>query len=589
MASFLDKLKINTALDEKVKLDLSSQHISTANFMQYNVAWTKELVPKEKISVNMQTFTRMDPLPVPTFGRAAINNRAFFVPFRTIFPAWNDFITDTRHSFNLAGSLAGSSQLVTKVPVIKNSTLVNLFFDATNELAEQISTAPTAAASADFVLGGTSYKFTALGRQFYKQLCSLGYAINWSQGDVTEYSALPLIALCKVYTDWYWPSAYQDDARLARMEAMYNFNSVTSATSTYSYQLTETVLKDIVAVLARGVNYDSDYFVSAWDNPLNPNSGNFSNIELTDITNSNTNTKIIAGDDAPQLTASSANPLTQYGLTALRALTDYMKRHQLVGAKALDRYLARFGVNLPAEKMNRSVYLGSQSQPIQIGDVTSTASTDYANLGNYAGKGMSYGDGNFEFETDEYGIMIIISSIVPKVGYYQGVDRNVMHVSKLDYYTPEFDNLGTQPITKNELWVTSNDSFVGNTYLGTEVFGFTPRYAEYKVGHDRLTGDFRAKQGSIGIASPSWHLMREIEVSNSADIVHGVGFVRGLDADQYSRIFYNDDLIENVDKFKVIYDFNVTSFSPMKSMFDTYDFEDKGKTVVEDVNGVKMN
>ena len=46
MASFLDKLKIKTAVDNHVGLDLSCQHISTANFMQMNVAWAKELVPK---------------------------------------------------------------------------------------------------------------------------------------------------------------------------------------------------------------------------------------------------------------------------------------------------------------------------------------------------------------------------------------------------------------------------------------------------------------------------------------------------------------------------------------------------------------
>ena len=45
----------------------------------------------------------------------------------------------------------------------------------------------------------------------------------------------------------------------------------------------------------------------------------------------------------------------------------------------------------------------------------------------------------------------------------------------------------------------------------------------------------------------------------------------------------------NTDKFNVIYNFNVVSYSPMKSLFDTYEFEDKGQRVTEDVNGVKMN
>ena len=126
----MDKMKLNSAVVEKTKLDLSSQHITTGNFMQFNVVWSKELVPTEKITINQETFARMDPLPVPTFGRANIKNRAFFVPFRTVFPAWNDFITDTKHTFNVYGTQYGHSIQVGSVPTIANSALYELYADA---------------------------------------------------------------------------------------------------------------------------------------------------------------------------------------------------------------------------------------------------------------------------------------------------------------------------------------------------------------------------------------------------------------------------------------------------------------------------
>ena len=107
MASFLDRFKIKTAMDDHSKLDLSCDHISTANFMQFNVAYSKELVPTEKIDIKMETFTRLLPMPVPTFGRARVNNRAFFVPYRTIFPGWNDFITDTVHVTTAGATFQG--------------------------------------------------------------------------------------------------------------------------------------------------------------------------------------------------------------------------------------------------------------------------------------------------------------------------------------------------------------------------------------------------------------------------------------------------------------------------------------------------
>ena len=134
MASFLDKIQVNTAIENRTKLDLGCDHITTANFMQYNVAWCKELVPKEKISVNMETFTRLNPMPVPTFGRAKINNRAFFVPFRTIFPAWNDFITDARHAY-----ADNVMREVSTVPLVSNASLVGMFTDPNKGYAQNVS------------------------------------------------------------------------------------------------------------------------------------------------------------------------------------------------------------------------------------------------------------------------------------------------------------------------------------------------------------------------------------------------------------------------------------------------------------------
>ena len=155
MASFLDKIKVNTAIDNRNKLDLGCDHITTANFMQYNVAWFKELVPNEKISVSMETFTRLNPMPVPTFGRAKINNRAFFVPFRTIFPAWNDFITDVRHTY--ANNVM---KTVDTVILLQNSVLRDYIISLSSPITGNV------AYDIDALEKGASkkYKLSAKGR-----------------------------------------------------------------------------------------------------------------------------------------------------------------------------------------------------------------------------------------------------------------------------------------------------------------------------------------------------------------------------------------------------------------------------------------
>jgi hypothetical protein len=74
-----------------------------------------------------------------------------------------------------------------------------------------------------------------------------------------------------------------------------------------------------------------------------------------------------------------------------------------------------------------------------------------------------------------------------------------------------------------------------------------------------------------------------------ANVVHGPGFALGKsDWTQYKRIFYNVNP-ETPDNFTVIHNFEIAAYAPMKALYDTYEFEDKGKKVTLDVNGVKMN
>lgn len=70
MASFLDKVKVNSALTERTKFDLGSQHITTADFMQFQPIFVREMSPTEKIDLNVEAFSRANAMPVPTFGRA---------------------------------------------------------------------------------------------------------------------------------------------------------------------------------------------------------------------------------------------------------------------------------------------------------------------------------------------------------------------------------------------------------------------------------------------------------------------------------------------------------------------------------------
>jgi hypothetical protein len=71
--------------------------------------------------------------------------------------------------------------------------------------------------------------------------------------------------------------------------------------------------------------------------------------------------------------------------------------------------------------------------------------------------------------------------------------------------------------------------------------------------------------------------------------VHSPQFISGgADFSQYKRIFYNDEA-DAPDNFTIIHNFEIAEYAPMKALYDSYEFEDKGKKVTLETNGVKMN
>lgn len=633
MAAFQDKFQVNTAITESTKMDLSCDFITTGDFFEVTPVYIKEMVPGEHIRIESEEFTRLQPLNVPTFGRGNINTRGFFVPMRTIMSQWNEFITDAPAvTGGLSTSTSPTMVVPSSVPVVNAELICEAFLRqtgvngypailslSTDSWGTNTTTAP---GTYDFKIDvqGTAYYITLnqQGRRVKKTLESLGYKVypkksvaagTYPNVPELRWSAMPLLSVAKVYVDWYINSAYgilyEDALWIQRMLNNVNPSSI-------DIQAPEVVRLLNFIVMA---NYDSDYFVSAWDNPVSPNPTAFiSNIVLPDVSMNDVYSSAKPGvyngtafgntDNTPaivSLTLANAavspavSRLTDYALTALKSLTDYMKRHQMVGVHAFDRYLARFGKGLSDEQLRRSKYLGAHKGSIQFGDIMQTTSDVESGLGlgKFAGKGISYDKGVFEYTTNEYGYIILISSIIPSVGYYQGIDRNILHTNKLDFWTPELDNLGVQTINANELYIPyDGSSNMINTYSYT--FGFTPRYSEYKFSKDRLTGDFTVPSLNWNGDLDAWHFMRKFDDTSFAgdpsNVVHSKDFVNGaIDGEQYNRIFQGWNSKSPQDMFWMIWHFDVISHSPMKSMFDTYEFEDKGRKIVEEVNGVKLN
>ena len=180
-------------------------------------------------------------------------------------------------------------------------------------------------------------------------------------------------------------------------------------------------------------------------------------------------------------------------------LQQYLETSARVGGRYKEFVLGHFGVNVPDGRLQRPEYLGGGVCKISIGEVTQTSMTvnsgdDVAALGQMAGRGSAYGNSNsFKHSFPEHGYVMAIMSIQPKAAYFQGVCRDLLKQDRLDIYTPEFANLGEQPILNAELFAASDKP--------KETFGYTPRYAEYKFSLDEIHGQFRD-------SLDTWHMAR---------------------------------------------------------------------------------
>lgn len=160
----------------------------------------------------------------------------------------------------------------------------------------------------------------------------------------------------------------------------------------------------------------------------------------------------------------------------------------------------------------KSQFIGGCSAPIQISEVITTATTAdqdgslLATSGDIKGKGVSLNQGSFTFDSREHGIIIGILSIVPEPDYQSSmVDIFNTKLTREQYFQPEFQDLGKQPISSTELtFTTYNPSPTpsGTPKIINNIIGFTNRYMEYKTNVNKVHGSFNTSGSLSAWASP---------------------------------------------------------------------------------------
>lgn len=177
-------------------------------------------------------------------------------------------------------------------------------------------------------------------------------------------------------------------------------------------------------------------------------------------------------------------------------LQEWLERNARGGTRYIENILAHFGVKSSDSRLQRPEYIGGGKQNMVISEVLATAqsTSDGVAVGQMAGHGISVGDAKpFRYRCEEHGFIIGIINVQPKTAYQQGLHRQFTRLDRLDYAWPSFANIGEQEVLNQELML--------DTPTPTGVFGYVPRYAEYKFLNARVAGEMRTTLNF-------WHLGR---------------------------------------------------------------------------------
>lgn len=176
---------------------------------------------------------------------------------------------------------------------------------------------------------------------------------------------------------------------------------------------------------------------------------------------------------------------------ALQRMAEARMRY---GERYID-YLRFIGANPSTGLLDRPEYLGGGSQTINFSEVLATAEGTTTAVGDLYGHGIAgLKTRRFRKQFEEHGWVISLLSVRPKTVYQEALPKKFQRTTMEDFWQRELEVLPWQEVDQTEVYA-----------LGTKgtIFGYAPRYNEYRHAMSYVSGTFR--QGT----EEDWHLARE--------------------------------------------------------------------------------
>lgn len=486
MAKSVLQKPLSVAHPDRNAFDVGYTNKFTSSLGMLLPCYVRECNPNEHYRINPRMLCRSMPMNSAAFIQCTQNVEFYFVPYRLLWSSFPQWFVGTKYDVT---SLKSNEEKAT-FPTFNLGSIYQAIIG--DNIADVYSD----------VLG---YSLT---KGALRLLDLLGYGDLSHFNDITnvnienvKVSPFRLLAYQKVCSDYYRVANYESSRiKSYNIDNPLSFGGQSSVfapfVSNYLQLRYRPWKKDLYTISSTSFQ-GNDFMSNTINSPQFPSGSQSNIVTLAPATdNSSGYQGRLESSDASYHIMTVANLRSAFALDKL-----YRLSAQAGDGDYKSQIKARFGFD-PYAPQYKCEFVGAASAPVKIDQVTTTADTLSTNGANGTPAGRIYGNAYaqeskdvFEYDVKEHGILIGISSFVPDVDYSSyGINPFNTKINREDYFQPEFDNLGKQPLTSlcfnpwKKVALSGSGQVGSKLQLVNTVLGWFPRYVEYKTCVDEVHG-----------------------------------------------------------------------------------------------------
>ena len=171
------------------------------------------------------------------------------------------------------------------------------------------------------------------------------------------------------------------------------------------------------------------------------------------------------------------------------AIQQYYEALARGGSRYREQVQALWDVVISDKTVQVPEYLGGGRYHVNINQIVQTsgqqtdADTPIGETGAMSVTPIN--ENSFTKSFEEHGFVIGVCCVRHNHSYQQGLERFWSRTDRLDYYVPQFANLGEQPVKKKEIMLTGKAT-------DEETFGYQEAWADYRMKPNRVSGLMRS-------------------------------------------------------------------------------------------------